>query len=245
MLDGVVGDLAGIPTDGRLSMFDWARCAVAVGPVDLAPLESLEVGELVVDTGDPARDRLVRACIEVIADVGFERATTSRIARRAGVGTNWVYLDHDSKQELLAEVIDVLVYSLVTPEAVNALASGRDLTTPLGAASLAIGTFVHPTRRTVRLTRLEALLCARHHPGVAEVLAGMWRQVFDSHAEAAGLADPGLAEASRPVLRYLDAQLSGLAVLDALAGPLSDVDWRYGLVPFEGVAVAAWRGASA
>lgn len=245
VVGSTIGDLAGLPSVGRLSMFDWARRAAATDPGELAPLEPLEVEELVVDTGDPVRDRLLGACIEVIADVGFERATTSRIARRAGLGINWVYADHDSKQELLVDAVDVVVDLLITPAAVRDLASGRDQTSPMGAASLAVGAFVHPNRSTVRLTRLEALLCARHHPGVTEVLAGMWGELFTSHVEAVGLADPSLAEASRPVLHYLAAQLSGLTVLDALAGPLTDVDWRYGLLPFEGVAVATWREAMA
>ena len=244
VVGSIIGDLAGLPTEGRVTMFDWARLAAAADPVDLPPLEPLDVGELVVDTGDPVRDSLLGACIEVIADVGFERATASRIARRAGVGTNWVYADHDTKQELLVDAVDVLLDSLVTPAAVEDLASGRGRSTPMGAASLAIGAFVHPARRTVRLTRLEALLCARHHPAVIEVLVGMWSDLFDSHIEAVGLAAPGLAEASRPVLLYLAAELSGLTVIDALAGPLTDVDWRYGLLPFEGVVVAAWGDAA-
>lgn len=239
VLGTAVNDLAGLPTGVGDPILEWARRAgVTIVPA-LPPADHLEVSEWVVATGDPVRDRLLRACIEVIADVGFERATISRIVRRADVGTNWVYSDHDSKLELLVEAIDVLVDALVTPAAVEDLARGRRQQTPMGAVALALAAYLHEVRATERLARLEALLTARHYPGVGEVLADMWQALFASHVAAAGVVDPLLAEASQPVLYYLAAQLSGLAVLDSLVGPLDGVDWRYGLLPFETVILAA------
>jgi len=236
-----VHDLAGLRIDTVASMFDWARRAAAAEPAHLELLEPLQVRELVVDTGDPERDRLIGACIAVIADVGFERATASRIARRAGLGTAGLYAGHASKLDLLVESVDVLVESLLTPTVVRNLAEGSEQTTPMGAASLALAAFLDPSRRTARLARLEALVAARHHPALAEGLEQMWRELLDRYVDAVGLAVPGLAETSRPALHYLAAELSGLPVLAALAGPIDDVDWRVGLLPFEQVAIETWR----
>lgn len=239
-----VHDLAGLHIDAVVSMCDWARRAAAAETDPLGTLDPLRAGELVVNTGDPERDRLIGACIAVIADVGFERATTSRIARRAGLGTAGLYAGHASKLELLVESVDVLVESLLTPTVVQNLTEGSEQTTPMGAASLALTAFLDPSRRTARLARLEALVAARHHPALAEGLERMWRELLDRYVAAVGLAVPGLAETSRPALHYLAAELSGLTVVAALAGPVDDVDWRGGLLPFEQVAIETWRSSA-
>ena len=136
-------------------MFAWARDAAAndVGP--LPPVTPLDAGAWVVDTGDPARDRLLAACVEVIADVGFERATASRITRRAGLGTHWVYLEHDSKQALLVDAVELAVSTFVATAAVADLSAGSVQTTPMGASALAMEAFLHPARRAGRLARVE------------------------------------------------------------------------------------------
>ncbi len=239
-----VHELADLRIDAMVPMFDWARRAGAADAGPLGPLELPDVGELEVDTGELERDRLIGACIEVIADVGFERATISRIARRAGIGTHEVYAEHAAKLDLLVDAIDVFIESLLNPAVEHNLAEGSAQATPMGAAALALSAFLDPARRTARLARLEALVAARHYPALAEGLDGMWRELLDRYVGAVDLAVLELAETSRPALYYLAAELSGLPVVDALAGPVSDVDWRLGLLPFEQVAIDTWRASA-
>lgn len=234
-------DLAGLPSGADEPVLAWYRRAVATDAEAPAPLPPMAMTDVAIDTGDPVSDLLLAASIEVIADVGFERATTSRIARRAGLGTNWIYAEHDSKQELLLAAVEAVVSVLDPGATVGDLTIGRSVATPLGAAGLALAAILEPHRRTASRVRLEAFLCARHYPPVVEQLSGLQSELIGRYVDAARLGDPMLAEVGRPVVLFLAAEVVGLPVLDSLVGPLTDVDWRQGLLPLEQVAIEVWR----
>src|SRR5262245_28236173 len=61
------------------------------------------------ELGDPHQDALIDAVATITARVGFERATASRIARRANLTSGAIYARYDTKDELLAQAVEVLL----------------------------------------------------------------------------------------------------------------------------------------
>lgn len=55
-----------------------------------------------------ARDEIVTATLELLAERGFQSATMEAIAARAGVGKNTIYRRWSSKEELIADALDEL-----------------------------------------------------------------------------------------------------------------------------------------
>ncbi|MFM7899312.1 MAG: TetR/AcrR family transcriptional regulator, partial [Actinomycetota bacterium] len=58
-----------------------------------------------INTGNPVRDALLISAKRVVANVGFQRATVSRIARRAGLTPSAIYQLWDDKESMLDEAI--------------------------------------------------------------------------------------------------------------------------------------------
>ncbi|GAA3166862.1 TetR/AcrR family transcriptional regulator [Nonomuraea roseoviolacea] len=52
------------------------------------------------------RDQIVRAAVEVIAEVGFARASLARIAQRAGISKGVISYHFAGKEELMEQVVD-------------------------------------------------------------------------------------------------------------------------------------------
>lgn len=65
----------------------------------------------------PAQEKLLRAALEVFAEVGFEGATTREIASRAGVAEKTLFQHFGSKSGLFTEAAQPLLVSLVGPRA--------------------------------------------------------------------------------------------------------------------------------
>ncbi|GAB3130056.1 TetR/AcrR family transcriptional regulator [Tsukamurella serpentis] len=75
------------------------------------------------------REEVTRAAFAVFAEMGYERATVSEIAKRAGIGQGTLYRYVDGKRELLDLVFDHCVEQLMTaisPEAVIAATESGD-----------------------------------------------------------------------------------------------------------------------
>lgn len=69
------------------------------------PLEPATLSDLIVDTGDAARDALVNAAAGVIARSGLERATTQRVARGANLPPSTLFSEYGNRQALFADVV--------------------------------------------------------------------------------------------------------------------------------------------
>lgn len=63
----------------------------------------------------PAQEKLLRAALEVFAEVGFEGATTREIASRAGVAEKTLFQHFGSKSGLFSEAAQPLLVSLLGP----------------------------------------------------------------------------------------------------------------------------------
>ena len=80
------------------------------------------------DTGEPVRDVVLQAAAAVVARTGFERATVSRIARRAGYSTGVIYEYYERKDDMIAELVEVLLetlYVIIAEREGDLIAEGR------------------------------------------------------------------------------------------------------------------------
>lgn len=223
--------LAGLPEPGWQESFRWAqRAAHTPYVVDQTP-EPLQVPALVVDTGDEMRDRLLMATMEVISRVGLERTTTSRIARRAGVGQNWIYAGYPSKEDLLVDAMAVLLNNVLAQSERDTLAAGSADEGLVGVAR-SVTAYLDPSRSSWRMLRLEAHLAARHRPAAAAVLFDAFDDSLRTYPAATGLVQPDMIAGIQPLLRYFAAAVLGLCLVDSLFGPVRDVDWRPAICPF-------------
>ena len=176
------------------------------------------------DTGEPVRDMVLRAAAEVVAKTGFERATVSRIARRAGYSTGVIYEYYERKDDMIAELVEVLLetlYVTIAERDVDLIAEGK--LADLSGALLA-GYLLPDAHRLQRL-KVELYLAAAHQPDVDVALGrvlGRRTAEVQARLEAVGLS-PEEAVLAPSAGRAID---HGIALVDAMAGPLIEVDWR-------------------
>ena len=107
---------------GRLRL-DWnpllRRLAWSFAQPHAGPTERLVVAEVEsvhAHTGDPVEDALVDAVAAIVARVGMERGTGSRIARRAGLTSGAIYGRYETKEDLLQHAIEILLAQRFTDD---------------------------------------------------------------------------------------------------------------------------------
>ena len=62
---------------------------------------------------------ILQATLELLGEVGFDRMSIDGIATRAGVGKTTIYRRYDSKEELVADAIEMLREEIVIPDTGN------------------------------------------------------------------------------------------------------------------------------
>lgn len=131
--------------------------ATAKAPAIGEELPNIEVSP---GTGEPLRDALIIATANVIGRAGYERATVSRIGRRAKLTGGAVYTRYDSKDDLIIDTLDTLLSGAVagTSELTIHGVTGGDLGESVGKI-YTLG--LVPTRRSWRQFRLETYVAAR------------------------------------------------------------------------------------
>ena len=182
------------------------------------------------ETDDAVHDALIDAVAAIVSRVGLERATGSRIARRAGLTSGAIYARYESKDDLLDDAIDSLLARRLTDD----LGSVRDIlaSRDTGAATAqVIAGYLSPSRREWRRFRIEAHLAARIHPQVAATL---------DRVQEGGKRDYLAALGARTAKERRDldilarsAQLTpvGLAFADLLIPGVPAIDWRLVFCP--------------
>lgn len=114
--------------------------------------------------GDEVADIFMNAALEVIGRGGYEHASSTRIARAAGLSASRVYAHFESKDQLAARALSTIVDQVV---GANALAFvGVDEATYRQMVVASGRALCDPTAIPVRRLRLECALAARHHPGI-------------------------------------------------------------------------------
>lgn len=161
---------------------------------------------------DP-RTRILRATTELLAEVGWNRTTTRRVADRAGVNNALVHYYFGTKRALLLQAAtDVLLSEF--GGALDALAGGKALAKGVEDA-LAWLAQTGPGDGSARVVA-EVMLQAVHDPVLRESMRDMLREFRSGVADKA--AEQGLSEdAARGLATVLAAVLDGLylhALLD-------------------------------
>jgi AcrR family transcriptional regulator len=191
--------------------------------------EPIEVPEPTPDTGEPVRDVVLQSAAGVVARTGFERATVSRIARRAGYSTGVIYEYYERKDDMIAELVEVLLetlYVIIAERDGELIAEGRlaDLSGAL------LGGYVQPEAQRLQRLKVELYLAAAHQPSIGEALGRVLTRHTDdvrARLQAAGMS-PEEAMLTPPGGRAID---HGIALVSSMAGPLDDVDWRLYIQP--------------
>ena len=114
-----------------------------------------------INTGNPVRDALLMSAKRVVANVGFQRATVSRIARRASLTQSAIYQLWPDKESMLDEAIrevSLLDYGQ------NSRAKSRAFTSQRGDFGFADSWYMGlmPSRRARQDFRLECVIASRY-----------------------------------------------------------------------------------
>ena len=181
-------------------------------------------------TDDAVQDALIDAVAAIIARVGLERATGSRIARRAGLTSGAIYGRYESKDDLLDHAIDSLLARRLTDD----LGSLRDILVsadPGAETAQVLAGYLSPPRRDWRRFRIEAHLAARIHPQVAETLDRVQEDGKRDYLDALGARTPKERRDLDILARSAQLTPVGLAFADLLIPGVPAIDWRLVLCP--------------
>jgi AcrR family transcriptional regulator len=180
--------------------------------------------------GDPHHDALIDAVAAITARVGFERATASRIARRANLTSGAIYARYHTKDELLRQAVEVLIARRFA----DALSSSTHLVRGLDAgtttASVVAGLLGAP-RREWRIFRVEAQLAARYRPLLAATLDGVQRTGMATGAEFLRANTNGGPDFIERTAQFMQAMSLGLIFVDIVMPGGAAVDWRPVFIP--------------
>jgi TetR/AcrR family transcriptional repressor of uid operon len=222
----------------RARRTDWPTVFERLGRSYLQPydepdtrLEPERTDAVRAETGDDSESALIDSVSIIVARVGFERATTSRIARRAGFTSGAIYARYKTKDELLAHAVDVLLAKRFADD----LVTNRDTyfkEPDVGAATARIfGGYLAPARREWRLFRIEAQLASRHRPQLAATLDRVQERAIRDYLDALGARTAGERRVLDGLARFAQLIPLGLAFVDLVAPASAGTDWRYVLVP--------------
>ncbi|WP_210505531.1 TetR/AcrR family transcriptional regulator [Naasia sp. SYSU D00057] len=165
--------------------------------------------------GREARDRLLRAAAELIAEYGWTAVTTRMVADRAGIGAGLVHYHFESVAALLAEAAITAARGMMT-ELESLLAQSDDpLSVLLGMLDDYSG------RDPMSLLLVEAYLAASRDVQLRQELGGVvdgCRRMLEVR-----LAERGVPDASGTAI-VLAAAVDGLLLHRALTGRPSGAD---------------------
>ncbi|MDP9335561.1 MAG: TetR/AcrR family transcriptional regulator [Actinomycetota bacterium] len=189
-----------------------------------------DVQSVHAQTSDPVEDALIDAVAAIVARVGLERATASRIARRAGLTSGAIYGRYKTKEDLLDHAIEALLARRFADDLASigtVLAAGE----PGAAMARLVTGYVSPARRDWRQFRIEAHLAALSHPGVAATLNRVQETAKDDYLTAIGVRTQQKRRDLDILARAAQLTPIGLAFADLLIPGVPAIDWRLVLEP--------------
>jgi AcrR family transcriptional regulator len=192
------------------------------------------IGEVHSSLGDAHQDALIDAVAAITARVGFERATASRIARRANLTSGAIYARYQTKDELLTQAVEVLLAGRVAEDlAANAhLFTASDAGTTI--ASVVAG-YLGARRRDWRIFRVEAQFAARYRPDLATRLNRVQEANLQGTRDALRARTVAEEAVLDSVARFVNAMALGLTFVDIVLPGGASVDWRPVFVPLIGL----------
>lgn len=176
-------------------------------------------------TGEPLRDALITATANVIGRTGYERATVSRIGRRAKLTGGAVYTRYESKDDLIIDTLETLLSGAIvgTSELTELGVKSGDMGESI-AKIYALG--VAPERRAWRQFRLETYVAARTRKEPRAALRGIHAAGLSRYHEllaSRSRIDDGVI---RLVARGGQSIPLGLSLLESYQTDLSELDYH-------------------
>ncbi len=181
-------------------------------------------------TDDAVEDALIDAVAAIVSRVGLERATGSRIARRAGLTSGAIYGRYENKEALLEHAIDSLLARRLTDD-VGSLDEILVAGDPGAVTAQIVAGYLSPPRRDWRRFRIEAHLAARTHPHVAATLDRVQEHAKREYLTAVGARTPKERREFDILARSAQVTPVGLAFTDLLVPGVPAIDWRLVLCP--------------
>ncbi len=242
------GSLFLSPMVPRESVADWEGMINLVGRAsqDASALTEphREVEPTIIElptiaTGDVVVDEFVVAAMTVIARVGFEQATSTRIARVAGRGFSTIYNHYSSKEELMVATVESMIQQNI--EISFRGFAGLDRDAYISASSANAFGMVSDINRENRQLRIEVLMSARHHKEIGSFAEQGYGDMYTALREAiiqmvgAERAVEMLPRAT-PLWLTLRSNNIGMTLLANVSSVLKEVDWipasaaLYGLI---------------
>lgn len=186
----------------EMTVTDWAPAVDAmaamvadVGSMPTAPPEPFSVpmrGGPRMGSASEASDgidaRLLEAVVHVINRTGVDRATVSRIARRANLNPAVIYARHEDKEHLVHGCIKTVIDLGVVRNNKVVESFG----TPVNAVDVFPGIFrlnASPESELSRIFQLETTLAAGHDEKLRSMLAGARARAAAAYASVTGVAD--------------------------------------------------------
>ena len=236
------------PMVPRESIADWEGMINLVGRASHDPTALAEphreVEPTIIElpkmaTGDVVVDEFVVAAMTVIARVGFEQATSTRIARVAGRGFSTIYNHYSSKEELMVATVESMIQQNI--EISFRGFAGLDRETYIQASVANAYGLVSDINRENRQLRIEVLMSARHHKEIAAFAEQGYGEMFSALREAVTqMVGPERAveilPRTTPLWLTLRSNNIGMALLANISPIMRDVDWTpasaalYGLI---------------
>jgi AcrR family transcriptional regulator len=188
------------------------------------------VGPVVADTGNAGQDALIDSVATIVARVGFERATATRIARRAGLTAGSIYARYRTKDDLLEHAVDLL---LARRFADDLAANSHTFTaSDVGSATArVVGGYLSAPRREWRRFRIEAQLAARHRRQLAITLDRVQEDAIRENFDVFGAKTDEERRALDLIARFAQITPLGLAFVDLVVPGVPETDWRLILKP--------------
>jgi AcrR family transcriptional regulator len=194
------------------------------------PLAHDRVGPVLADTGDVAQDALIDSVASIVARVGSERASATRIARRAGLTAGSIYTRYRTKEDLLSHAVEILLAARLHDD----LPSVRRVISSLDAGSATatlVSGYLSAPRRDWRRFRIEAQFAARHRSELARALDATQEKAIREYLDTVGAKnDQERRELDMPA-RAAHITPLGLAFVDLVVPGVPDIDWRLVLRP--------------
>ena len=133
---------------------------------------------------DPLGDRLLSAASEVFSERGYDRATVSEIARRAGVTTGAIYSRFRGKADLMAEALARTVGNEIDRLLPQAPEGGTAL---LGL----LGHHLVDGEQQSEWLLMEAIVASRRDPELADMIR---HRLDGEHTRIAKIVDEGRSD---------------------------------------------------
>lgn len=215
------------PGSSRLDMGDALALLLDALQDDCEPQRLPEVpadqfsASLEFESGDPLGDAILTATLEEVADRGYDRTTTARIAANAGCTEGAIFARHSSKLELFNEANRRQI------EAGYEL--NEEYLSDLGdeyGAGIAEAVYMReahrPKNRHLRALHLESLRISWHEP-----------KVLEANAREVDIAYAKFHPSRTPAQRHLDYSISlGSSALPLLDSRCWSLPFDVVLIPF-------------